>query len=254
MGKRKVEYIKAIEELNHRHKRKRVRIKQHKQNADDDIYRNMQINTIIVTAALLLNVVEDVVTKTKTDSQTINTVTPTKEDLNVLTVKDSDSKSKDSFTLLLDSGSSICCVKDERHLSNIRDVTDSNFTVVDAGNNKHVPEKMGTLNVMIDTTDGYKQIQIKNVYLIKTFDLNILSVRQMQREGWGVYFPPTNNFVKHGYSITPTQYTINHMVLPSGLEAMKMRHISASDIRPLAPKLFNLTERTTEESHKHSTV
>lgn len=250
LGKRKVEYIKAIEELNHRHKRKRVRIKQHKQNADDDIYRNMQINTIIVTAALLLNVVEDVVTKTKTDSQTINTVTPTKEDLNVLTVKDSDSKSKDSFTLLLDSGSSICCVKDERHLSNIRDVTDSNFTVVDAGNNKHVPEKMGTLNVMIDTTDGYKQIQIKNVYLIKTFDLNILSVRQMQREGWGVYFPPTNNFVKHGYSITPTQYTINHMVLPSGLEAMKMRHISASDIRPLAPRLFNLTERTTEESHK----
>lgn len=65
LGKRKVEYIKAIEELNHRHKRKRVRIKQHKQNADDDIYRNMQINTIIVTAALLLNVVEDVVTKTK---------------------------------------------------------------------------------------------------------------------------------------------------------------------------------------------
>ncbi len=139
---------------------------------------------------------------------------------------------------IIDSGSTIHCIRDKRFFKTLR-ALHTPLSVLDAGSHEHTATHTGTVSAMVQTTIGIKQIILHNVYLIETFEFDIISVKQLQKNGFGVYFPPTNQNVHHGYTITPTQHTVQHTVSKkTGLDHLTMRLQTAEDTIPTTPRVF----------------
>lgn len=145
------------------------------------------------------------------------------------------SQSKDWTRPILDSGSTVHVIRNKEFFSTLKEIRNDNIKVYDAGNHAHIATHKGTVKVMVNTTSGEQMIEINEVYLIPSFEFDIISVRKLRKNGFGCYFPPINRGHDVGYTITPNQSIIRHKYIGSGLEHFQFRKINASDSLPSAP-------------------
>lgn len=120
--------------------------------------------------------------------------------------------------LLVDSGSTINVITDERHFSTYTLTTNSTRQhVKDAGGHVHHTKGHGTVTGIVHGINGREEILIHAVH-IPTFSINILSTNMMRKIGYSIILPTS----RLGYTETPSHNKITHGTYSDGLEYLEL--------------------------------
>lgn len=137
--------------------------------------------------------------------------------------------------LLVDSGSTINVITDERHFSKYTLTTNSTRQhVKDAGGHVHHTKGHGTVTGIVHGINGREEILIHAVH-IPTFSINILSTNMMRKIGYSIILPTS----RLGYTETPSHNKITHGTYSDGLEYLELNTESTCT-----------SQMTAEPSHK----
>jgi len=120
--------------------------------------------------------------------------------------------------LLADSGSTITTVRNRHHFRSYRAIKPNTRTASDASGQVHHAIGVGTVALMVPNIHGTpKRIVLYNVLHMPSFQLDVLSIKQLRASGYGCYLPPH----RQGWLLSPQNETYQLSSTSNSLEYLK---------------------------------
>jgi hypothetical protein len=200
----------------------------------DYVHKNATTSTFIDANSLMLGSKSSMV---KNTGLTISVSDTMVDEINSITPNDTD------IVLLADSGSTITAIRSRQHFRSYRTLQPNTRTASDASGQVHHAIGVGTVALMVKNIHGTPtRLVLYNVLHMPSFQLDVLSIKQLRIAGYGCYLPPHQK----GWILSPQNETFPLSSSSGSLEYLQGVLPVSTDM-PVTPHTYSV--KTNQQSY-----